>query len=273
MTILSNAHTHTTYCDGKNSAEEMVEAAIAKGFQCLGFSCHGYTPFDESYCLTPGATGRYIREIRALQEKYRGTIDIVLGTEWDYYGQIDREDYDYIIGSVHYIQSPLTGKFYTVDSTPEELDECLEVGFHGNVMAMLTTYYNAVADMAVNGRPDILGHFDLIRKLNSDGRFFDEESPAYLHIAVTALEKAVKSGVVIEVNTGGVYRGYRSTPYPADTLLRTILRLDGRVIVSSDAHDTESLGFQFDETEERLRRIGFTEVQVMTKDGLRAQKL
>ena len=66
MTILSNAHTHTTYCDGKNSAEEMVQAAIARGFRCLGFSCHSYTPFDERYCLSPGATGRYIREIRAL---------------------------------------------------------------------------------------------------------------------------------------------------------------------------------------------------------------
>ena len=27
-----NFHTHTTYCDGKETAEQMVQAAIAKGF-------------------------------------------------------------------------------------------------------------------------------------------------------------------------------------------------------------------------------------------------
>ena len=33
--ITANAHTHTTFCDGKCSAEEMVQAAIAEGFHCL----------------------------------------------------------------------------------------------------------------------------------------------------------------------------------------------------------------------------------------------
>lgn len=273
MTILSNAHTHTTYCDGRAAAEEMIKTAVEKGFTCLGFSGHCYTAFDESYAMSPGGTGRYIREIRALQEKYRGVIDILLGTEWDYYGEIDRDDYDFTIGSVHYIRSPLTDKYYTVDSTPQELERCLEEGFHSNVMAMLSAYYNSVADMAVNKKPTILGHFDLIRKLNKDGRFFDEESPAYLHLAATALEKAVEAGAVIEVNTGGVYRGYRSTPYPAESLLRRLQALGGRVTLSSDAHDMGGIDFLFAETEQKLAGLGFTEIQVMTKDGLRPQKL
>lgn len=273
MSILSNPHTHTTFCDGKDTAEDMVKAAVEKGFTSLGFSSHSYTAFDESYAMSPGGTGRYIKEIRELQEKYKGTIDILLGTEWEYFGEIDREDYDFVIGSVHYIKSPLTDKYYTVDYLPEELERCLEEGFHGNVMAMLTAYYDSVADMAVNGKPTILGHFDLIRKLNKDGRFFDESSPAYLHLAVTAVEKAVAAGAVIEVNTGGIYRGYRSTPYPAEPLLRKILSLGGKVIVSSDAHDTAGLNFLFDETEQKLKEIGFEEVQILTKDGLKPQKL
>lgn len=273
MTILSNVHTHTTYCDGKNTPEEMIQAAIEKGFRCLGFSSHGYTSFDESYAMSPGSTGRYIREVRGLQEKYKGTIDILLGIEWDYYGQVDKEDFDYTIGSVHYIQSPLTHKYYAVDYTPEELENCLEEGFRGNVMAMLNAYYDAVADMAVTKKPTILGHFDLIRKMNRGGRFFDEESPAYLHIAMGALEKAVKGGGLIEVNTGGVYRGYRSTPYPAEPLLRRIRELGGKVILSSDAHDVNSLDFLFPETEKKLKELGFQTVEVMTGKGLKSQKL
>lgn len=45
-----NLHSHTTFCDGKNSAEEMVVSAIDHGFDVFGFSGHSYTPFDESYC-------------------------------------------------------------------------------------------------------------------------------------------------------------------------------------------------------------------------------
>lgn len=273
MTIKCNAHTHTTYCDGKNSGEEMILAAIDKGFTCLGFSGHCYTPFDQSYCMSPGGTGRYRREIRALQEKYSGVIDILLGTEWDYFGEVDREEYDFTIGSVHYIKSALTDQYYSVDNTPEELERCLEEGFHGNVMAMLQSYYDSVADMAVSGKPDILGHFDLIRKLNREGRFFDESSPAYLHIVKGAVEKAVAAGAVFEINTGGVYRGYRSSPYPSDFVLRRVLELGGRIILSSDAHDTQGIDFLFPEMEAKIKEMGFKEAQILAKEGIRPQKL
>ena len=47
MAILSNAHTHTTFCDGKNTAEEMVQAALDNGFVSLGFSGHSFiSPTD-----------------------------------------------------------------------------------------------------------------------------------------------------------------------------------------------------------------------------------
>ncbi len=50
-----NFHTHTTYCDGKETAEQMVQAAIAKGFTRLGFSGHGFNDFrpedQEVWCM------------------------------------------------------------------------------------------------------------------------------------------------------------------------------------------------------------------------------
>ena len=36
--------------------------------------------------------------------------------------------------------------------------------------------------------PDILGHFDLIKKINGEGKFFDEASPRYQQAALHALE-------------------------------------------------------------------------------------
>ena len=53
MIPLSNLHTHTHYCDGKYSPEEMVQAAIREGFVSLGFSGHSFTPCDVTYCMLP----------------------------------------------------------------------------------------------------------------------------------------------------------------------------------------------------------------------------
>ena len=46
--LIANYHTHTTFCDGQNTAEEVVLSAIDKGFSSIGFSGHGTTPFDLS---------------------------------------------------------------------------------------------------------------------------------------------------------------------------------------------------------------------------------
>ena len=65
--ILQDLHTHTTYCDGKNTPEEMVKAAIEKGLVRIGFSGHCYTFFDEKYCMSIPNVARYIAEINSLK--------------------------------------------------------------------------------------------------------------------------------------------------------------------------------------------------------------
>ena len=64
----NNFHTHTRYCDGKNTPEEMVQYALKLGFDSLGFSGHAFTEFDLSYCMTPEETKQYIDEINALKK-------------------------------------------------------------------------------------------------------------------------------------------------------------------------------------------------------------
>ena len=68
--ILSNLHTHTIYSDGKNTAREMVETAIANNMVSLGFSDHSYTDFDLRYCIQKDKLGEYINEIKAVAERY-----------------------------------------------------------------------------------------------------------------------------------------------------------------------------------------------------------
>ena len=54
--MLYNYHTHTTYCDGKNTAEEMVQQAISLGISQIGFSGHSYTEFDLEPCMSREGT-------------------------------------------------------------------------------------------------------------------------------------------------------------------------------------------------------------------------
>ena len=85
MIIRSNVHTHTDFCDGSDSMEDMVRAAIACGMDTLGISFHSFTPFDTSYCIRDYPA--YMRELSRLRKKYAGSICLLGGVELDLYGQ------------------------------------------------------------------------------------------------------------------------------------------------------------------------------------------
>ena len=76
-----NFHTHTTYCDGKDSVESMIQAAIAKDFIRLGFSGHVFNDFrpedQDIWCMSPDRTEKYIAEVRAMAEKYKDKIELI----------------------------------------------------------------------------------------------------------------------------------------------------------------------------------------------------
>ena len=80
----SNYHTHTCYCDGADTPEELILEAIRLGCPAIGFTGHSYTPFDLSYCMTLENTERYNEEIPRLKEKYKGKINVLFGIEQDF---------------------------------------------------------------------------------------------------------------------------------------------------------------------------------------------
>ncbi|MBQ7217322.1 MAG: histidinol-phosphatase [Synergistaceae bacterium] len=252
--ILSDFHVHTTYCDGKNSPEDMVLAAVSLGMKKLGFSGHSYTPFDEVPCMSQENTLRYLDEIHRLKEKYSGQIEILCGTECDYYSDINPENYDYVIGSVHYIDCG--GVYRHVDHTPEMLQAAIDDSFGGDPYALAEHYYSLVADVVRKTRANIIGHFDLITKLNTGNRFFDETHPRYVAAANSALDTLLKTGVPFEINTGAMSRGYRDSPYPSLRILKYIAEHGGSVILSSDSHAKNTLMYGFPKCESLAQSIG-----------------
>ena len=79
-----NLHIHTTYADGADTPEEVVLAAIAQGFDSIGFSEHSFMSFSSyPYQLHTEDYKKYRDEVFSLKEKYKGTIDIFCGMEME----------------------------------------------------------------------------------------------------------------------------------------------------------------------------------------------
>lgn len=237
-------HMHTIWSDGTNTAEEMVQEAIRKGLETVGISDHSS---GDPCGMTLEQSVEYRAEIARLKEKYAGQIRVLCGLERDYFTD-DFADYDYTIGSVHWIPMP-DGHHVPVDYMAEKLREGAEKYFGGDFYALAEAYYAMVAKVVEVTKCDIIGHFDLITKFIEQDPAFDTNHPRYVKAWQQAADELLKTGKPFEVNTGAISRGYRTTPYPAKEIRDYIREHGGKLIMSSDAHAKENIAFRFDEWE------------------------
>ena len=265
MILTSTLHNHCDLCDGRCSAEEMIEAAIAAGFSDFGLSCHSYAPFDIDYSIKDEA--HYLRELERLRQRYAGRIRLVRGTEQDLYAPVrERPAYDYIIGSVHYLRDA-EGGYHAVDSTLEEMRRTVDTVYGGDGLAAVAAYYDNVVRVAEEQRPDIIGHFDVIKKTNGDSAWFSEDDPEYRRLALTALHRAAAGGAIFEVNTAPIFKKLQVDVYPSPFLLEELLKLGAAVMINTDAHCTQQLTCGIDYALTLLRDIGFTRIKVWENGG------
>ncbi|MBQ2955100.1 MAG: PHP domain-containing protein [Clostridia bacterium] len=250
-----NMHTHTVFCDGRNTPEEMIAQAEELGFVSLGFSSHASQTMNSFWGLRdePG----YIERIRALAAQ-NDRIRIHLGVELDTVAHCEREKYDYILGGIHYFYRGEEG--YPIDHSPEDTRLGADRIYGGDMMAACEGYYRTMIDMMENMKPDIVAHYDLMTKCNEDGLLIDEDNPRYRKAAIGALEAVKAADALLEVNTGAMARGFRTRPYPAPFLLKEWKRMGGRIILGSDCHRSELLDYGFDMAVEYARAAGFTKI-------------
>ena len=261
MTFVSNAHTHSRWCDGLDAIPDMVEAARALGFVSLGFSSHARQGFDPAYSMAPDAQAGYFAELRALQGE-PGLPRLWAGLELDALAHPDcrREAFahaDYVIGSAHYLCESYSGVPVAVDGDPVLLRRYVDEVYHGDGLAMARDFFAIEVNALLRDRPQIIGHFDLLRKYAARLSLFDEADPAYRRLALSALERAFPCGGVLEINTGGMARGYLSTPYPTLELLCAWRELGGSITLTSDCHDRRYLAHAFPEAAALARQAGF----------------
>ena len=252
--ITEDFHTHSDFSDGQDSPEAMAEAALARGMTRLGISDHSYTSFDTSYCVPREALEARREAMAALKERYRGRLAIYCGIEQDLYSDLPAEGYDYVIGSVHYLR--LDGRYYPVDETPEMLASLAEECFGGDIYALAEGYFRAVAEVAEGTRCDLIGHFDLVRKFNERHPLFDPRNPRYVAAWQGAADRLLRTGLPFEINTGAMSRGWTTSPYPSEDILRYLADGGARFVLSSDSHSAGNLCYDFENQARRAAGLG-----------------
>ncbi len=264
MNTLQNLHQHTVFCDGNNTAEEVVLEAIKKGFGSIGFSSHCYIPYAD-YCMSLESEEEYKKTVNVLKETYADRIDIFLGLEYDLAYPQKPEGYDYLIGSIHSLR--LDGTDYEFDGYVEHLETMINNHFGGDGMAFAKEYYRQLAWLPDFAPVDIIGHFDICTKHRDSVNFFDCDAKAYRNAALEAAEALCGRVKLFEVNTGAIARGVRTTPYPDPFIIKEMKRLGFGVVISSDCHQAELMDCWFQEAAELLKSCGYTEKHMLTKDG------
>ncbi len=118
--------------------------------------------------------------IRALDEKYKDKINILLSMEIDYIPGITRAfaefskagNLDYTIGGVHLVRNKEIEKLWFIDGSKQETyDDGLQKLFNGHIRKGVEAYYSQIHEMVATQKPDIIAHLDKI-KMHNKNRYF-----------------------------------------------------------------------------------------------------
>lgn len=265
MRTPANFHTHCYFCDGQNSPEDLIVESIRLGLHTIGFSSHAPMPFHVRWAMPISRLRSYVQHIRQLALNYSQLIDVRLGFEADFIPNITSPsmpwfgtiDCDYMIGSVHFCGRFPDRTHWAIDASSSEFERGVREIYSGSIQSTVRAYYDRVQSMALNHRPDIIGHFDYPKLFNRNSRYFSETDPWYIDCVDKTLQSIATTSVRIELNTGGVSRGRTDEYYPSAWILERCRHYGIPIVLGSDAHSVSKLTSRLSDAERLLERLGF----------------
>lgn len=141
--------------------------------------------------------------------------------------------------------------------------ETRDVIFQGKMRALIEKYYRLLAEMLWERPPSILGHLDVLKKNNTGSRFFNENESWYRKAVEEVLDAVAQQQVIVEVNTGGIARGYTDEMYPSDWILARMRERDIPVVLNSDAHRPDMIDAYYPQAAEKLKAVGYTRQKIL----------
>ena len=271
-----NFHTHSIYSDGKSQPREIVEEAIRQGFSAIGFSEHSPLPFDNTFSVKDYDMPKYVAEIAQLKEEFKDKIEVYCALEADYISNtsetfsVTQEKYhlDYLIGGVHLVgQSANPDELWFIDGPKWEIyDEGLQKFFDRDIRRGVHRFFEQTNEMIEHEHFDVIAHFDKIKMHNRD-RYFHEDETWYRKLALETLDLIREKGLVMEINTRGIYKKRYNGFYPSPWLMKEACAMGVPAIISADAHHFSEISLEFEAAEEALKLAGYRSV-VRFKDGI-----
>lgn len=171
--------------------------------------------------------------------------DFIPGTEDRMADLLDARDWDYVIGSIHFLGDyALDMERYDIWDTSHSPEQ------------VWATYFTWLGEAAMSGLFDVLAHPDLVKHWGRTRPFPEDDLRNYYELAI---EGIAASGVVIEVSTAGLRKPVEEI-YPAPGFLEMCIEAGASISLSSDAHTPEHLGYGYQDALLYLADLGVTEL-------------
>lgn len=247
---------HTPRCHhASGTVREYAEAAIAAGLKEIGMSDHSPMPngYMDDWRMGPEELHSYLTEVEQVRDALSRKLTLRVGIEADFrvgseaglQRLINLYEWDYVMGSVHYIGD------WDFDN-PARLAHWDEVG----VEEVYCTYFDLVAQSAASGMFDIIGHPDLIKKF---GHRPPAGSKRVLAAEEAMLQAVKKADVALEISSAGLRKPVGEI-YPHARIVTRAAELGIPFAYGSDAHGPDAVAHGMDECLELLQSSGVNEV-------------
>jgi histidinol-phosphatase (PHP family) len=263
--VLTDYHVHLRPDERENTAEKFFtrsnaeryrEAAAERGIEELGVAEHVYRfrqalevwehPFWRTYAVDD--LDDYCAFVREETDLKLGIeADFVPGREDRMANLLDARDWDYVVGSIHFVgDESLDTEEFSVWTKTASADQVWK------------RYFDTLGEAAQSGLFDILAHPDLVKVWGKDRPIPDGDLRRFYY---PAMEVIAECDVAIEVSTAG-FRKPVGELYPAPAFLEMAIDAGKPIALSSDAHTPDLLGHEYDRALELLDSMGVTELAV-----------
>ncbi len=250
----------------ENSLAEIVETYAARGFSWVGISEHMPPPDDRFLDPDQRSAGlssedlkdrfdRYITTCRNFQKTYESKMAIFVGFETEAHsGALDfaqalvnRYKPDFVVGSVHHVDD------LNFDFDAAHYQNAVRT--LGGIDRLYHRYFDIQYEMITGFRPQVVGHFDLIRLFDPDYR--TRLSRPDIMKKIDRNLSAIKDlGLILDLNMRARLKG-ATEPYLSRPILQKALEMDIPVIPGDDSHGVDTVGTYIEEGINLLNEMGF----------------
>ena len=238
------------------NADRYRTVASERGIEELGVSEHIYRfsaalevwqhPFWRSQAVDDlDAYCAFVRDETDLRLGIEA--DFVVGAEDRMASLLDGYEWDYVVGSVHFIrEGAVDHEDFDVWDSARDPDQ------------VWRRYFEILGEAARSGMFDILAHPDLVKMWGRQRPQPDGDLRRYYDLA---MEGIAESGIAVEVSTAGLRKPVGEL-YPARPFLEMVLDAGNPIALSSDAHAPDHLGAGYEQAVELLGDLGVGEITV-----------